>query len=351
MNGPILVTGAAGFIGSHVVDVLRSQFPDRHVASFDALTYAGNLDNLAAHRDDPNHSFIHGDVADRDAVRAAFDAVAPTAVLHLAAESHVDRSLVDPLSFVRTNVMGTAVLLQEARRAWGDRTDVRFVHVSTDEVFGALGETGSFDAHTPYDPRSPYSASKAGSDHLARAFHHSYGLPVIVTNCTNNYGPRQFPEKLVPLALLRAVEGGIVPVYGQGQQVRDWLHVRDHARGLVSTMRDGVPGSTYVFGGEAERKNLDLVTDLLDVVDAQLGRPSGTSRAFIRFVADRPGHDYRYAMDIEATRRDLGWAPSVSLAEGLRDTVAWYLANGPWLERVRSGNYRAWETTWYAGRQ
>jgi dTDP-glucose 4,6-dehydratase len=347
----VLVTGAAGFIGSHVVDALRARHPDRDVVSFDALTYAGNLDNLASWRDDARHHFVHGDVADRDAVRAVFEAHDIDAVLHLAAESHVDRSLVDPMAFVRTNVQGTAVLLQEARRAWGERSDVRFVHVSTDEVFGSLGPTGSFDEHTPYDPRSPYSASKAAADHLVRAFGASYGLPVIVTNCSNNYGPRQFPEKLVSLVILRALTRDIVPVYGAGENVRDWLFVEDHARALVDVLDRAAPQTSWCIGGGAETPNLALVHLLLDEVDRQTGRDVGESRALVRFVADRPGHDFRYAIDSKRIRERLGWAPSVDLAEGLRRTVSWMRAHPEWLARVTSGAYRAWESTWYGARR
>jgi dTDP-glucose 4,6-dehydratase len=346
----LLVTGAAGFIGSNLVRQLRRVWPDRPVVSFDLLSYAGNLENLADLRGDPGHTFVRGDVASRDDVRAAFERFAVTGVFHLAAESHVDRSIVDPLTFVRTNVDGTVVLLQEAARAWRGRTDVRFHHVSTDEVFGSLGADGAFGPDTRYAPNSPYSASKAASDHFVRAWHATYGLPVVITNSTNNYGPRQFPEKLVPVVIARALAGEPVPVYGRGENVRDWLYVEDHCAAMLAVFERGRAGATYCIGGEAEVRNIDLVGALLDEVDRARGAPPGRSRGLIRFVEDRPGHDLRYAMDISRIKGELGWSPSVALGEGLRRTVAWYLANQDWTERARRGDHRAFEELWYGER-
>lgn len=346
----LLVTGAAGFIGSNLVRTLRSRYPDRRIVSFDALTYAGNPENLAAFADDPLHTFVRGDVRDAEVVADTFARWDVTGVFHLAAESHVDRSIVGPMDFVTTNVVGTATLLHAARGAWGDRDDVRFLHVSTDEVFGSLGPDGAFTEQTPYDPRSPYSASKASSDHLVRAWGHTYGLPVLITNCTNNYGPWQFPEKLIPVVVTRALEGGEVPIYGDGLQVRDWLHVEDHCDALAEVFDRGAIGETYCIGGECEVANLHLVHTLLDTVDRQLGRDAGTSRALIRHVRDRPGHDRRYAMDISNIRAKLGWGPKHSLEQGLDDTVAWYLANQAWVDRARSGAHREFEALWYQDR-
>ena len=346
----LLVTGAAGFIGSNLVRFLRRRWPDRQVVSFDLLSYAGNLENLASLEGDPGHAFVRGDVASRDDVRAVFERFAPTGVFHLAAESHVDRSIVDPLTFVRTNVDGTVLLLQEAARAWRGRDDVLFHHVSTDEVFGSLGPEGAFAPDTRYAPNSPYSASKAASDHFVRAWHATYGLPVVITNCSNNYGPHQFPEKLIPVVISRALAGEPVPVYGRGENVRDWLYVDDHCAALAEVFARGRRGATYCIGGEAEVKNIDLVGALCDEVDRARGDEPGRSRALIRFVEDRPGHDLRYAMDISLIRAELGWSPSVSLAEGLRRTVAWYLAHQDWTERARRGDHRAFEQLWYGGR-
>ncbi len=352
----LLVTGAAGFIGSNLVRHLRRVWPARPVVSFDLLTYAGNLENLDGLRDDPGHTFVRGDVASRDDVRAVFERFDVTGVFHLAAESHVDRSIVEPLAFVRTNVDGTVVLLQEATRAWRGRTDVLFHHVSTDEVFGSLGHDGAFGPDSRYAPSSPYSASKAASDHFVRSWHATYGLPVVVTSCTNNYGPYQFPEKLIPVVISRALAGEPVPVYGRGENVRDWLHVDDHCAAMTEVFARGQRGATYCIGGQSEVKNLDLVTAVLDEVDRARGLPPGGSRELIRFVEDRPGHDFRYAMDISRIHDELGWSPSVSLGEGLRRTVEWYLAHQDWTERARRGDHEAFESLWYgerlrAGRQ
>ena len=350
----VLVTGAAGFIGSNLVRHLRRRWPDRTVVSFDALTYAGNLENLAELRTDPKHIFVKGDITDRDGVRAVFDTHKPTSVFHLAAESHVDRSIVSPLDFVRTNVEGTVILLQEARTAWdmpwAKGQALRFHHVSTDEVFGALGSSGKFTETTPYAPNSPYSASKASSDHFVRAWHETYGLPIVITNCSNNYGPYQFPEKLIPVVVTRAVAKEGVPVYGKGENIRDWLHVDDHCDALALVHERGVVGDTYCIGGNCEVKNLDLVTMILDSVDVALGRNAGESRALIRFVTDRPGHDFRYAIDTTLIRRELGWRPSMTLEAGLTQTVRWYIDNAAWCARAKSGQSKDFEALWYGDR-
>ena len=328
-----LVTGGAGFIGSSVVRALLTRLPGR-VLVLDALTYAGGRDNLPA---DPRVQLVEGDIQDAALVERLFSEHAPARVLHLAAESHVDRSIDGPLAFVLTNVLGTVTLLEAARRHWPAYADdaraaFRFVHVSTDEVFGSLGDEGVFDAATPYDPRSPYSASKAGSDHLARAYQHTYGLPVVVTNCSNNYGPRQHPEKLIPHMLLLAVRGATLPVYGRGANVRDWLYVEDHARGLVDAAVRGEPGRTYLFGGGAERTNLALVQQLCALLDERRPERAPHER-LITFVPDRPGHDHRYAIDASSAHEGLGWRPQHDLGQGLAATVDWYLTNQAWCDR------------------
>lgn len=346
----VLVTGAAGFIGSNLVRHLLERWSHRQIVSFDLLTYSGNLLSLDSVLGHPNHTFVKGDICDRDAVRSVFEDYEIDGVIHLAAESHVDRSIVDPMAFVRTNVDGTVTLLQEAANAWGDREDVRFQHVSTDEVFGSLGSIGSFHEETPYSPRSPYSASKAASDHFVRAWNETYGLDVVLTNCTNNYGPYQFPEKLIPVVLTRAMEDRDVPVYGTGTNVRDWLFVEDHCDALATVFDEGKSGETYCVGGEAEVSNLDLVYSILDEFDEATGNEVGKSRELVSFVEDRPGHDFRYAMDIGKIRRELGWQPSVTLKEGLARTVRWYLDNGPWLDAVSGGEHREFEKMWYQDR-
>lgn len=351
----VLVTGGAGFIGSAVVRHLLAQ-GNVEVLNFDALTYAANLKSLEEASSNPRYQFRRGDVCDAAAVGAAFREFRPDCVLHLAAESHVDRSLSGPLAFVQTNVMGTAILLQAARDWWGqlpppERDAFRFLHVSTDEVFGSLGAEGAFHPDTPYDPSSPYSASKAGSDHLVRAWGRSFGLPVIVTNCSNNYGPCQFPEKLIPLMILNGRDGKELPVYGIGSNVRDWLYVDDHARGIWTAACQGRVGSTYLFGGGAERDNLSVVRTICALLDELCpALPGGKRENLIRFVSDRPGHDFRYAIDASATASELGWKPQESFESGLRRTVQWYLSHQDWVESVRTGDYRAWMEKNYAWR-
>jgi len=338
MTRTILVTGGAGFIGSTLVRELL-EAGDQRVVTLDALSYAGHRASLEEPLSHPRHLFVEGDVADAETVEAVFDHYLPDAVLHLAAESHVDRSIDGPAAFLRTNVQGTFELLEAARRHWAGREEVRFVHVSTDEVFGSLAPDGApFGRATPYDPRSPYSASKAASDHLARAWFHTYGLPVVVTNCSNNYGPRQYPEKLIPTIVLRAARGESLPVYGAGDQVRDWLHVRDHARGLIAALNRGEPGRSYLFGGRNERTNLQLVTRICDLLDEL--RPDGASHAQrIEHVTDRPGHDLRYAVDPSAAEQELAWRAETAFEDGLRETVRWYLDNAEWVATVLADRY------------
>ncbi|MCO6384078.1 dTDP-glucose 4,6-dehydratase [Oceanicola sp. 502str15] len=331
----LLVTGGAGFIGSAVV---RRAIADGHeVVNLDALTYAACLANLASVADDPCYSFVKADIRDRAALDAALARHRPDAIMHLAAESHVDRSIDGPASFIETNVLGTFHLLEAARAYWqaeGQPEGFRFHHVSTDEVFGSLGAEGQFTEATPYDPRSPYSASKASSDHLVRAWHETYGLPVVMTNCSNNYGPFHFPEKLVPVVILNALEGRPIPVYGRGENVRDWLYVEDHADALLAVIRRGAPGRSYNIGGENEACNIDLVRMICALLDEARPAPSPREE-LITFVADRPGHDLRYAIDPSRIATELGWRPSVTLEEGLRRTVAWFLDNEPWWQALR----------------
>ncbi|WP_336096456.1 dTDP-glucose 4,6-dehydratase [Roseovarius sp. CH_XMU1461] len=326
----ILVTGGAGFIGSAVVR--RAVAQGHEVINLDALTYAACLDNVAEAAQSPNYRFEHVDIRDRAALDRVFRDHAPEAVMHLAAESHVDRSIDGPVEFVETNVTGTCNMLEAARGHWerqGRPEGFRFHHISTDEVFGSLGDEGLFTEDTPYDPRSPYSASKAASDHLVRAWHETYGLPIVMTNCSNNYGPYHFPEKLVPVVIINALEGREIPVYGAGANVRDWLYVEDHAEALLQVVQKGAVGRSYNIGGEGERRNIDLVRHICSVLDDR--RPKDTSYAEqITFVADRPGHDHRYAIDARRIRDELGWRPSVTVEEGIARTVDWYLANEAW---------------------
>lgn len=341
----LLVTGGAGFIGSSFVRLAVGNFGFR-VINLDKLTYAGNLESLGPIEDDQRHCFVQGDIADRTVVERVFEEHRPQAVVHFAAESHVDRSIDDPGAFVRTNVLGTFTLLDAARQYFGclsaeEKAAFRFLHVSTDEVFGSLGATGAFTETSPYDPSSPYSASKASADHFARAYFRTFGLPVIVTNCSNNYGPCQFPEKLIPLMILNALEGKPLPVYGDGANVRDWLFVEDHCRALWQVLQGGRPGETYNIGGGSECTNLQVVETLCRVVDElRPDLPHRPCSSLIRFVKDRPGHDRRYAIDSSKIRRELGWKPCFDFAEGIRLTVQWYLDNPTWVERVSSGAYR-----------
>ena len=335
----LLVTGGAGFIGSALVRHLVAE-TDYGVVNVDALTYAGNLDSVADAARSDRYSFEHADICDAAAVGRIFEAHRPDGVIHLAAESHVDRSIDGPAAFVQTNVVGTFTLLDAARRyASGREAPFRFLHVSTDEVFGTLGATGRFSEATPYAPNSPYSATKAASDHLVRAYGHTYGLDVVTTNCSNNYGPFHFPEKLIPLVTLKALAGEPVPVYGTGANVRDWLYVDDHVRALVAAFERGRAGETYALGGDSERTNLDVVHAVCALLDEM--RPAGAPHArLVTLVADRPGHDARYAIDAGKARRELGWAPRETFESGLRKTVRWFLDNGAWTERVLSGAYR-----------
>jgi dTDP-glucose 4,6-dehydratase len=324
----ILVTGGAGFIGSHVVKHLVQKYPSYHIINFDALTYAGSLDNVKEVADAANYTFIQGDITDAAAVDRVFSRFGITQVIHLAAESHVDRSIANPLAFIDTNIRGTAVLLNACRANWSAAQQsaqaVRFYHISTDEVFGALGETGSFSETTPYDPRSPYSASKASADHLVRAYHHTYGLPVVISNCSNNYGTHQYPEKLIPVIVRNIANGQPLPVYGQGTNVRDWLAVEDHVAAIDLILHRGKVGETYCVGGDNEWRNIDLVHLLCRLVEEDLGLTAGWAQSLITYVTDRAGHDYRYAIDATKLKRELGWRPTVNFEEGLRRVVAFY---------------------------
>jgi dTDP-glucose 4,6-dehydratase len=336
----LLITGGAGFIGSHVVRLFVTKYPNYQIYNLDKLTYAGNLENLADIENKENYSFLKGDITDAAYLEEIFSNYKFDAVIHLAAESHVDRSIADPLAFVHTNVIGTVNLLHAAKKHWADDLEKHlFYHISTDEVYGSLGEDGLFTEETPYDPRSPYSASKASSDHFVRAWYHTYGLPIKISNCSNNYGPNHFPEKLIPLAINNIKNERPVPVYGKGENVRDWLYVLDHARAIDMIFHEGKVGDTYNIGGINEWKNLDLIELLCDVMDEKLGRQKGHSRKLITFVKDRAGHDLRYAIDSSKLVNELGWKPSVTFEEGLSKTVDWYLENTEWLEHVTSGNY------------
>ncbi|TYR36824.1 dTDP-glucose 4,6-dehydratase [Sphingobacterium phlebotomi] len=341
MNKTILITGGAGFIGSHVVREFVNKYTDYQIVNIDALTYAGNLENLKDVERKPNYTFIKQDIRDAEGILALFKTYQPDGVIHLAAESHVDRSIVAPTDFVMTNVVGTVNLLNAARETWKDNTEgKRFHHVSTDEVYGTLGETGLFTEHTPYDPHSPYSASKASSDHFVRAYHDTYGLPIVITNCSNNYGPNHFPEKLIPLCILNVLNNKPLPIYGNGKYTRDWLFVVDHARAIDLVFHEGNNGESYNIGGFNEWKNIDLVRELCRQMDEKLGRTSETSEQLITYVKDRPGHDLRYAIDASKINTELGYAPSVTFEEGLSLTIDWFLSNREWLQNVTSGGYQ-----------
>jgi dTDP-glucose 4,6-dehydratase len=347
----IIITGGAGFIGSHVVRRFVNRYPDTRIVNLDALTYAGNLENLKDVENAPNYVFEKADITDAEAVNAVFAKHNPVGVIHLAAESHVDRSIADPMAFIRTNIEGTVNLLNAARITWkGDFEGKRFYHISTDEVYGSLGEEGFFTEETPYDPRSPYSASKASSDHLVRAYFHTYGLPVVISNCSNNYGPNHFPEKLIPLAINNIVHSRPIPIYGKGENVRDWLYVEDHASAIDVIYQKGRLGETYNIGGNNEWTNIDLIHLLCKVMDEKLGREPGTSAQLITYVKDRAGHDLRYAIDSSKLKNELGWEPSLTFEEGLPKTVDWYLANHDWLDNVTSGNYQRYYAQQYIER-
>jgi dTDP-glucose 4,6-dehydratase len=347
----ILITGGAGFIGSHVVRLFVTNYPAYRIVNLDALTYAGNLENLRDIDTAPNYHFEKVNILDAEALKEVFAKYDPDGVIHLAAESHVDRSIVSPMDFVYTNVVGTVNLLHAARTQWGkDFEGRRFYHVSTDEVYGALGDEGLFTEQTPYDPHSPYSASKAASDHFVRAYGDTYGMPVVLTNCSNNYGPNHFPEKLIPLMIHNVINNKPLPVYGDGLYTRDWLYVKDHARAIDLVFHQGVTGETYNIGGFNEWRNIDLVKLLCQLMDEKLGRAPGTSEGLITYVKDRPGHDRRYAIDATKINKELGWKPSVTFEQGLAQTIDWYLENTEWLNNVTSGAYQQYYKGMYAER-
>lgn len=351
MKKTLLITGGAGFIGSHVVRLFVNKYPDYQIVNLDALTYAGNLENLADIASAPNYTFIKADITDTEQINTIFSQYHFDGVIHLAAESHVDRSITDPFLFIRTNIIGTVNLLHAAKESWKDNMeDKRFYHISTDEVYGSLGKEGMFTETTAYDPRSPYSASKASSDHLVRAYHHTYKLPVVISNCSNNYGANQFPEKLIPLAINNIKNNKPIPIYGKGENIRDWLWVNDHATAIDVIFHKGGNGETYNIGGINEWTNIDLIHALCRIMDKKLGREEGASAKLITFVKDRAGHDLRYAIDSSKLQRELGWSPSLQFEEGLEKTVDWYLANEVWLNNITSGAYSSYYEKQYSTR-
>ncbi|KEQ28949.1 dTDP-glucose 4,6-dehydratase [Pedobacter antarcticus 4BY] len=350
-NNIIIITGGAGFIGSHVVRRFVKNYPEYQIVNLDKLTYAGNLENLTDIEHKDNYSFLKGDITDAAFILDTFKKLQPYAVLHLAAESHVDRSIANPMEFVMTNVIGTVNLLNAAREVWKDNYGAhRFYHVSTDEVYGALGETGMFTEETAYDPHSPYSASKASSDHFVRAYQDTYGMNVVISNCSNNYGSHHFPEKLIPLAINNIKNNKPVPVYGKGENVRDWLWVEDHARAIDVIFHKAESGQTYNIGGHNEWKNIDLINLLCKIMDEKLGRPEGESAKLITYVTDRAGHDLRYAIDSSKLQEELGWIPSLQFEEGLAKTVDWYLKNAEWVDQITSGEYQKYYESQYQDR-
>ncbi len=351
MKKTIIITGGAGFIGSHVVRLFVTKYPDYNIINLDKLTYAGNLANLNDIEKYKNYTFVKGDIVDTEFINNLFEKYSPDGVIHLAAESHVDRSITNPMDFIETNIVGTVNLLNSAKYCWKDKIgERRFYHISTDEVYGSLGETGSFTETTAYDPRSPYSASKACSDHLVRAYHHTFNLPVVISNCSNNYGPNQFPEKLIPLMINNIINKKPLPVYGKGENVRDWLYVIDHARAIDEIFHKGKTGETYNIGGNNEWKNIDLVYALCKIMDKKLDRKAGESEKLITFVKDRAGHDLRYAINSSKLQKELGWKPSLKFDEGFELTVDWYLNNKKWLDNITSGDYQKYYDSMYLKR-